>query len=185
VDAASTKPFGFMPFYPGPGVGGHCIPKDPLYLRWKAKSFGFDSHFIQLASSVIEYMPEYIVKRIKGSLSGMGKDLKRAKILVVGVTYKKNIKDLRKSPSIDVINSLKKQGAKVAYSDPLIPFLKLGGLNLTSVVLSAKNIKAFDCCLIATDHDLVDYAVLLKNAKFIFDSRNVFKGKYTEKVERL
>jgi UDP-N-acetyl-D-glucosamine dehydrogenase len=103
----------------------------------------------------------------------------------MGVTYKKDIKDLRKSPSIDVINSLKRQGAKVSYSDPLIPFLRFKGLDLESVQLSAEKIKAFDCCLIATDHSQVNYAFLLKNAKFIFDSRNVFKGKHTEKVERL
>ncbi len=185
IGAASTKPFGFMPFYPGPGVGGHCIPKDPLYLHWKAKSFGFHSRFIKLASNVINYMPEYIVKRVKDALLRMGSKLEGAKILVVGVTYKKDIKDLRKSPSIDVINSLKRQGAKVFYSDPLIPFLKLQGLDLESVELTAKKIKEFDCCLIATDHSKVNYTVLLKNAKFIFDSRNVFKGKYAEKVERL
>jgi UDP-N-acetyl-D-glucosamine dehydrogenase len=185
VGAASTKPFGFMPFYPGPGVGGHCIPKDPLYLHWKAKSFGFHSRFIKLASDLIRCMPEYIVKRIKEALQRCGIKLKGAKILVVGVTYKRNIKDLRKSPSIDVINSLKRQGAKVSYADPLIPFLKLEGLNLESVKLNPKMIKRFDCCVIATDHSQADYPVLLKNAKFIFDSRNVFKGKYPEKVERL
>ena len=185
ISAASTKPFGFMPFFPGPGVGGHCIPKDPLYLYWKAKSFGFNSNFIKLASNVISYMPEYIVKRIKKALGRLGRKLKGAKILVVGVTYKKDIKDLRKSPSIDIINSLKKQGAKISYVDPLIPFLHLHGLDLESVKLTAERIKEFDCCLIATDHRQFDYAALLKNAKFIFDSRNVFKGKYTEKVERL
>jgi UDP-N-acetyl-D-glucosamine dehydrogenase len=185
VGAASTKPFGFMPFYPGPGVGGHCIPKDPLYLHWKAKSFGFHSRFIKLASNVINYMPEYIVKRVKAALLRRGRKLKNAKILVIGVTYKKDIKDLRKSPSIDVINSLKRQGVKISYADPLIPFLKLEGLDLESVGLTAKKIKEFDCCLIATDHTGVDYAAILKNAKFIFDSRNVFKGKYPEKVERL
>ena len=185
IQAASTKPFGFMPFYPGPGVGGHCIPKDPLYLHWKAKSFGFHSRFIKLASNVINYMPEYIVKRIKEALLRVGIKLEGAKILVIGVTYKKDIKDLRKSPSIDVINSLKRQGAKISYADPLIPFLKLEGLDLESVGLSAKKIKEFDCCFIATDHAGVNYAALLKNAKFIFDSRNVFKGKYTAKVETL
>ena len=185
IGAASTKPFGFMPFYPGPGVGGHCIPKDPLYLHWKAKSFGFHSRFIKLASNLINNMPEYIVKRIKEALLRMGSKLEGAKILVIGVTYKKNIKDLRKSPSIDVINSLKRQGAKISYSDPLIPYLKLEGLDLESVELSAKKIKEFDCCLIATDHTGVNYAALLKNAKFIFDSRNIFKGKYTQKVQRL
>jgi len=185
VQAAGTKPFGFMPFYPGPGVGGHCIPKDPLYLHWKAKSFGFHSRFIKLASGVINDMPEYIVKRVGAGLLKRGIKLGGAKILVLGVTYKKDIKDLRKSPSIDVLNSLKRQGVRISYSDPLIPFLKLQGLDLKSVDLSAKKIKEFDACLIATDHRKVDYPFLLKNAKFIFDSRNVFKGKYPAKVERL
>ena len=185
VQAASTKPFGFMPFYPGPGVGGHCIPKDPLYLHWKAKSFGFHSRFIRLASNVINYMPEYIVKRIEEALSCRGKKVKNSKILVMGVTYKKDVKDLRKSPSIDVINSLRRHGAKVAYADPLIPFLKLNEIDLKSVVLNAKKIRGFDCVLIATDHSGVDYLRLLKNAKLIFDSRNVFRGKHKEKVERL
>jgi UDP-N-acetyl-D-glucosamine dehydrogenase len=185
IAAASTKPFGFMPFYPGPGVGGHCIPKDPLYLHWKAKSFGFHSRFIKLASDVINYMPDYIVARIKDALEDRKIKLKAAKILVSGVTYKKDVKDLRKSPSIDVIKGLKKQGAQVYYADPLIPFLKLDGLNLKSVVLSAGKIKEFDCCLIATDHTQVDYALILKSAKFIFDSRNVYKGQHTNKVERL
>ena len=185
VGAASTKPFGFMPFYPGPGVGGHCIPKDPLYLHWKAKSFGFHSRFIKLASNVINYMPEYIVKRIEEALLRRSKKIKNSKILVMGVTYKKDVKDLRKSPSIDVINSLRRHGAKVAYSDPLIPFLKLNEIDLKSIVLSDRRIREFDCVLIATDHSGVEYLGLLKNAKLIFDSRNVFKGAHKEKVERL
>ena len=185
IGAASTKPFGFMPFYPGPGVGGHCIPKDPLYLYWKAKSFGFRSRFIKLASDVINYMPEYVVKRIKDALAEGKNKLKGAKILVIGVTYKRDVKDLRKSPSIAVISCLKKQGAKVSYFDPLIPFLKIKGLNLRSVSLNNKKINEFDCVLIATDHSAVDYAKILKNAKLIFDSRNVFKGKHKGKVQRL
>ena len=186
IDAASTKPFGFMPFYPGPGVGGHCIPKDPLYLHWKAKSFGFHSRFIQLASNVISYMPEYVVKRIEEVLRmHSAKRLKGSKILVVGVTYKKDIKDLRKSPSIDVINSLKKQDAKISYFDPIIPFLKMKDLNLKSIKLNRKTICEYDCVLIATDHSGVNYPMVLENAKLIFDTRNVFKGKHQEKVERL
>lgn len=185
IQAASTKPFGFMPFYPGPGVGGHCIPKDPLYLHWKAKSFGFHSRFIKLASDVINYMPEYIVKRMQDALREKKINLKGSKILVIGVTYKKDIKDLRKSPSIDVINSLKRQGVKVAYSDPLIPFLKLADINLKSLKLNNKVINQFDCVLIATDHSGVDYAAILKNAKLIFDSRNIYKGKNKNKVTRL
>jgi len=185
IQAASTKPFGFMPFYPGPGVGGHCIPKDPLYLHWKAKSFGFNSRFIQLASDVINYMPEYVVKRIKDALSEVKKKLEGAKILVIGVTYKKDIKDLRKSPSIDVISCLKKQGAQVSYFDPLIPFLKVKDLDLKSVKLNNKKINEYDCVLIATDHTAVDYPAVLNNAKLIFDSRNVYKGRNTDRVKRL
>ncbi|MFA6129828.1 MAG: nucleotide sugar dehydrogenase [Candidatus Omnitrophota bacterium] len=185
VQAASTKPFGFMPFYPGPGVGGHCIPKDPLYLHWKAKSFGFHSRFISLASNIINHMPEYIVKRIEDALARRNKKIKNSKILIMGVTYKKDVKDLRKSPSIDVLNSLRRHGARVAYSDPLIPFLKLKDIDLKSEALNDKKISGFDCVLIATDHSGVDYAGLLKNAKLIFDSRNVFKGAHKEKVERL
>ncbi|MFA6358556.1 MAG: nucleotide sugar dehydrogenase [Candidatus Omnitrophota bacterium] len=185
IRAASSKPFGFMPFYPGPGVGGHCIPKDPLYLHWKAKSFGFHSRFIKLASDLISYMPEYVVKRVRAALLERNCKLKGAKILVMGVTYKKDIKDLRKSPSIDVINSLKKQGACVSYADPIIPFLKLEGLDLKSLKLSNKKIKEFDCLIIATDHSAVDYSTLLKHARLIFDTRNVFKGKHKHKVERL
>lgn len=185
IQAASTKPFGFMPFYPGPGVGGHCIPKDPLYLHWKAKSFGFHSRFISLASNVISYMPEYIVKRVEGLLLRRNKKISGSRILVIGVTYKKDVKDLRKSPSIDVIASLSRRGAKVSYSDPLIPFLKLRDINLKSVPLSEKRVKEFDCVLVTTDHSTVNYAKLLKNAKSIFDARNVFKGRNKDKVERL
>jgi UDP-N-acetyl-D-glucosamine dehydrogenase len=185
IGAASTKPFGFMPFYPGPGVGGHCIPKDPLYLNWKAKSFGFHSRFIKLASDVINYMPEYIVERIQKSLAWRNQKLKNAKILVMGVTYKRDIKDLRKSPSIDVLNSLKKHGAVISYFDPLIPFLKLHNLDLKSIKLTPQAIAKFDCVLIATDHSGVDYTAILNHARLIFDSRNVFKGKHKEKVERL
>ncbi|MDD5128387.1 MAG: nucleotide sugar dehydrogenase [Candidatus Omnitrophica bacterium] len=185
IQAASTKPFGFMPFYPGPGVGGHCIPKDPLYLHWKAKSFGFHSRFISLASNIINCMPEYIVKRIEECLIRRNKDIKNSRILVIGVTYKKDVKDLRKSPSVDVISSLNRHGAKVSYSDPLIPFLKLKDIDLRSVALTDAKIRGFDCILIATDHSGVDYSKLLKNAKLIFDSRNVYKGGHKNKVERL
>jgi len=185
IAAAATKPFGFMPFYPGPGVGGHCIPKDPLYLHWKAKSFGFNSRFIKLASDTINQMPGYILERIEEALIRRGKKLKMAKILVLGVTYKRDIKDLRKSPALDVIRALKKRGARVSYSDPLIPFLKLSGIDLRSVVLNDKKIREFDCVLIATDHSSVDYRGLLKSAKLIFDSRNVFKGSRRENLERL
>ena len=176
IRAASTKPFGFMPFYPGPGVGGHCIPKDPLYLYWKAKSFGFRSRFIKLASDVINYMPRYVVERVAKALKESHRPLKGARVLVAGVTYKKDIKDLRKSPSIDIISILKEKHAEVHYFDPLIPYLKVDNLNLKSCALEAKVLKRFDCVIIATDHRNVDYNFILNNSRMVFDTRNVYKS---------
>jgi UDP-N-acetyl-D-glucosamine dehydrogenase len=178
IDAAKTKPFGFMPFYPGPGVGGHCIPKDPLYLYWKAKSFGFKSRFIKLASELISYMPEYVVERLEGLLKEKGKELKKAKILVVGVTYKKDVKDLRKSPSLDIITTLEKKGALVSYFDPFIPYLKVNHLiNLKSIALGAANLKKFDCVIIASNHSNINYELIRKNSRLVFDTRRVYKTK--------
>ena len=174
VKAASTKPFGFMPFYPGPGVGGHCIPKDPLYLYWKAKHFGFRSRFIKLASDVISFMPDYVVGRIEKALEDKGTAFKKANILILGVTYKKDILDLRKSPSLDIINILMKRKIKVSYFDPLIPYLHLGQINLKSIKLTKDTIAKFDCVAIVTDHSSVDYKFILKNSKLIFDTRNVY-----------
>ena len=185
IAAAATKPFGFMPFYPGPGVGGHCIPKDPLYLYWKARRFGFRSRFIKLASDVINYMPEYVSKRIQEFLAGKNKKIKAARVLVVGVTYKKDIKDLRQSPSIDLIRSLIASGLKVSYYDPLIPYLKIKGIDLKSVEITKKNLFAFDCVVISTDHSSINYKFLFDNSKFIFDARNVYQDVDGGKVERL
>jgi UDP-N-acetyl-D-glucosamine dehydrogenase len=186
VEAAATKPFGFMPFYPGPGVGGHCIPKDPLYLYWKAKHFGFRSRFIKLASDVINFMPEYVSQRVAELLRGRGIAMSAARILVIGATYKKDIKDLRKSPSIDLIDVLQKKGAKVFYYDPLVPYLKLNHvINLRSIEPKVEILKAFDCAVIATDHSGVDYDFILRNSKLVFDTRNVYKGADGRKVVRL
>jgi len=177
IDAAKTKPFGFMPFYPGPGVGGHCIPKDPLYLYWKAKKFGFESRFIKLASNVISLMPQYVVRRIQDILGKAGLKLEKAKVLVIGVTYKKDIKDLRQSPSLDIIEVLKDSNAEVDYYDPLIPYLKFSHINLKSINLTSKDLRKFDCVVIATDHTGIDYNFVLKNSNLIFDTRNVYKEK--------
>jgi len=185
IQAASTKPFGFMPFYPGPGVGGHCIPKDPLYLYWKARHFGFRSRFIKLASDIISKMPEYIVERLEDILGENKIGLKEAKILVVGVTYKKDIKDLRKSPSIDIIDILQKRKAIVFYFDPLIPYLKLNQVNSRSIELNRPSLQKFDCVIIATDHSNIDYDFILKNSKLIFDTRNVYEGTHKRKVIKL
>jgi UDP-N-acetyl-D-glucosamine dehydrogenase len=185
VEAAKTKPFGFMPFFPGPGVGGHCIPKDPLYLYWKAKKFGFKSRFIKLASDVISNMPEYVVRRVRKVLNKERRKLQAAKILVVGVTYKKDIKDLRKSPSLDIIEILQRNKARVSYYDPLIPYLKFHNINLKSVSLSGQAIAGYDCVVIATDHSCVDYGFILENSRLIFDTRNVYKGIVSAKISRL
>ena len=185
IEAAKTKPFGFMPFYPGPGVGGHCIPKDPLYLFWKAKHFGFHSRFIKLASDIITAMPEYIIERVEGVLKDKQLRIQKARILVVGVTYKKDVKDLRKSPSIDIISLLQKRKVQVSYFDPLIPYLKVDGINLRSVEFTRGHIKNFDCVIIATDHTALDYQFILRNARLIFDTRNVYRHVKDKKVIRL
>ncbi|MDD4953415.1 MAG: nucleotide sugar dehydrogenase [Candidatus Omnitrophica bacterium] len=182
ISAASTKPFGFMPFYPGPGVGGHCIPKDPLYLYWKARRFGFSSRFIKLASDIINYMPEYVAARIE---EASGKSAAKTRVLVVGVTYKKDIKDLRKSPSIDLIDILKRKGSRVSYTDPLIPYLKINSIDLRSVELTKSVVGKFDCVVIATDHSSIDYGLILRNAKMILDTRNVYKNKKDKRIIKL
>jgi UDP-N-acetyl-D-glucosamine dehydrogenase len=166
VDAAKTKPFGFMPFYPGPGVGGHCIPKDPLYLYWKAKHHGFTSKFIKLASDINSDMPEYIAHRVKQKLG----DLKDKQILIVGVTYKKDVKDLRKSPALDLIEVLEKQKAKVSYHDPLIPYLRYNGTDLKTKELNAALLAQIDCVVIVSEHSNVDYGFILKNSNLVFDT---------------
>ncbi|MCM8795946.1 MAG: nucleotide sugar dehydrogenase [Candidatus Omnitrophica bacterium] len=187
IEAASTKPFGFMRFYPGPGVGGHCIPKDPLYLYWKAKHFGFKSRFIKLASEVINYMPKYVVGRVVDLLKSKMQRRRRhkIKILVVGVTYKKDVKDLRKSPALDLIDILQKKGFFVSYYDPLIPYLKINHINLKSILLEKLKLVKFDCVIIATDHSSIDYDFILKNSALIFDTRNVYRQIRTDKLIRL
>jgi len=183
IRGAGTKPFGFMPFYPGPGVGGHCIPKDPLYLYWKAKRFGFRSRFIKLASNIISSMPQYITERVLHLLKA--KPVSKAKILVIGVTYKKDIKDLRQSPALDIIETFHKKGLAVSYYDPLIPYLNINGIHLNSIKPSSVNLKRFDCVIIATDHTCLDYSFVLKNARLIFDTRNAYKHIHSPKVVKL
>ncbi|MBM3248596.1 MAG: nucleotide sugar dehydrogenase [Candidatus Omnitrophica bacterium] len=182
IDAAKTKPFGFMAFYPGPGVGGHCIPKDPLYLYWKAKKYGFDSRFIKLASQLNSSMPAYIVQRLKKLLKDKNKPIHKAKILVLGATYKKDVKDLRKSPSLDIIELLLREKIDVSYFDPYIPYLKLGKINLKSIKLNKNAIKQFDCLVLATDHKCINYKGIIQHANLIFDTRGVLKNIKNRKV---
>jgi UDP-N-acetyl-D-glucosamine dehydrogenase len=185
IDAAKTKPFGFMPFYPGPGVGGFCIPKDPMYLYWTAKKFGFKSRFIKLSQGIISSMPGYVVQRLEAVLKKRGKLLRGASVLVCGVTYKKDVKDLRKSPALDIIQLLQRSGSKVSYHDPMIPYLKLDGINLKNTGMSKIRTSRFDCALITTDHTSVDYGLILDRSSVVFDTRNVFKGKKSDKIYRL
>jgi UDP-N-acetyl-D-glucosamine dehydrogenase len=182
IEAAKTKPFGFMPFYPGLGVGGHCIPEDPLYLYWKAKRYGINSKFIKLAADTNAHMPNYVVHRLESFLK---KSLTQCKILIIGVTYKKDVKDLRKSPSIRLIELLKHHHSAVDYHDPLVPFLKIGGINLKSVALDARTIKQYNCVVICVDHSAINYDVIRKNGRQIFDVKNIYKNVKESKIERL
>lgn len=181
IDAAKTKPFGFMPFYPGLGVGGHCIPEDPLYLYWKAKHYDFTCKFIKLAADTNSDMPAYAASRLKKLV---GKPFKSARVLVLGVTYKKDIKDLRKSPAIRLIELLQKQTG-VDYYDPLIPYLKLNGVDLQAIDLTPANVKRYDAVVVAVDHSAVDYEMIRKNAKVVFDTRNVYQNNGGARVVKL
>ncbi|MDO8580665.1 MAG: nucleotide sugar dehydrogenase [Candidatus Omnitrophota bacterium] len=182
IEAAKTKPFGFMPFYPGLGVGGHCIPDDPLYLHWKAKRYGYNPRFIKLAADINAGMPHYAAQRLIRYLKH--KPLPKVKILIVGVTYKKDVKDLRKSPPLKFIEALRKYRCQVDYTDPYIPYLEWEDIHSASVKLDKKSIGAYDCVVIATDHSNINYKLILDNAKFIFDIRNVYAGASSKKVVR-
>ena len=189
IDAAASKPFGFMKFTPGPGLGGHCIPIDPLYLSWKMKSFNYNARFIELASEINTNMPRYVVARMLDAMNDRGMLLKGSKVLVLGAAYKPDIDDVRESPALDVIGLLQKKGAQVQYHDPHIPHIhhEYDGWHMDSVgdVMSA--VRAADAVIIVTNHKVYDYAAIIKDAKFVFDTRNatgkIAKG--NEKVERL
>jgi UDP-N-acetyl-D-glucosamine dehydrogenase len=173
IDAAKTKPFGYMPFYPGPGVGGHCIPADPMYLSWKARKVGFETRMIDLAAKVNINAPRHVVERVDEILKKDGKKIKNSKILILGAAYKKDINDLRESPALDVIETLNKKGARWIYSDTHIPYLDTHGLKSKSVKLSPNLVKKQDIVVILTDHSDVDYKMIAKNAKKVFDTRNI------------
>jgi UDP-N-acetyl-D-glucosamine dehydrogenase len=183
IEAAATKPFGFMPFYPGPGLGGHCIPIDPFYLSWKTKQAGIEARFIELAGYINGQMPQFVVEKVQNALNTAGKPLMRSRIHVMGVAYKRDIDDLRESPAIDVMLLLKRRGAVLSYSDPFVPALKLEGLELKSV--SQESAADADCVVIVTDHSAFDYAKLVERAVLIVDSRNALKEFQSEKIVRL
>ena len=176
INAAKTKPFGFMPFYPGPGVGGHCISTDPHYLSWKARSYGFETRFIELAEKVNSSMPHYVVDRIIDGLNSQKKPLKGSKILIVGVTYKKDISDMRESPVFAIINSLIEKKAIILYHDPLVSNFEIDGLSLNSMDLTKESISSSDCVVIVTDHTTLDYKLITENANLILDTRNALKA---------
>jgi UDP-N-acetyl-D-glucosamine dehydrogenase len=187
IDAAATKPFGFMKFTPGPGLGGHCIPIDPLYLSWKLKSLNYNARFIELASEINTNMPRYVVDRAQQALNEHAKPLNGSNILVLGAAYKPDIDDLRESPALDVIGLLQQKKATVNYHDPHIPHFEHEDLVMDSVADLDKAVKAADLVIMVTDHSDYDYAALLKNAKLVLDTRNAFgrQGLVDEKVVRL
>ena len=185
IDAAKTKPFGFQAFYPGPGLGGHCIPIDPFYLSWKAKQFDFRTKFIELAGEVNEAMPAYVLDQTIEALNRARKPLNGSKVLVLGLSYKRDIDDLRESPSLPIIEMLRRRGAEVSYNDPYFPTVGRGrqyDLNMTSVALTGLN--AYDCVMIITDHSDYDYARIVEESQLVIDTRNATKGIVSPNIVR-
>jgi UDP-N-acetyl-D-glucosamine dehydrogenase len=185
IDAASTKPFGYMPFYPGPGVGGHCIPLDPYYLANKAREFDFHTRFIELAAEINEHMPYHIVFRILELLNNRGKSLNGAKILVLGIAYKKDIGDTRESPALKIIQLLCEKGAEVSYNDPYIPQIHVTVGDMESVELNGECLASMDCVLIVADHSCYDMGEVVAHAKLIFDTRGATRGLKQDNIVRL
>lgn len=177
VDAASTKPFGFTPYYPGPGLGGHCIPIDPFYLTWKAREYGLHTRFIELSGEVNKAMPEYVVGRLVEGLNQRGKPLKGSRVLVLGIAYKKNVDDMRESPAVDIMELIRARGGNVEYSDPHVPAfprMREHYFDLSSVALDGDTVAEYDAVVLATDHDAFDYLLIRQRAQLLVDSR----GKY-------
>jgi len=185
VDAAKTKPFGFMPFYPGPGLGGHCIPIDPFYLSWKARQFDMHTEFIELAGKTNEAMPYYVVQRLMNALNTHRKALAGSRILMLGVAYKANIDDMRESPAIKIAELLAAKDAEVVFHDPYVAEFTAGGISFPAVELTAEELAAADAVLVVTDHTNVDYHLVVRSAKLILDTRNALKAFDDNKVVRL
>jgi len=181
IDAAATKPFGFMPFYPGPGLGGHCIPVDPHYLSWKLKALNFYARFIELAGEINSKMPEFLVSKIDGALNERKKSIKGSKIFILGVAYKSDVSDTRESPALDVMRLLRERGGRVAYSDPHVPQVE----GLKSIRLTKSSLRNADCVVITTAHSGYDYKEIVENARLVIDSRNATKGIKSKKIVKL
>jgi UDP-N-acetyl-D-glucosamine dehydrogenase len=184
IDAAATKPFGFMPFYPGPGLGGHCIPIDPFYLSWKTKQAGIEARFIELAGYINGQMPHFVVDKIQSALNEHSKPLKGSHVHILGAAYKRNIDDVRESPALDIILLLERRGSRVTYSDPFVSTLRLDDHELTAQDPTAMAAEA-DCVVVVTDHSGVDYAGIVERAKLIVDTRNALKNHPSPKIVRL
>jgi UDP-N-acetyl-D-glucosamine dehydrogenase len=184
IEAAASKPFGFMPFYPGPGLGGHCIPIDPLYLSWKARASGFEPRFIELAAHVNERMPEYVLELINSALNRLSKSIRNSRIHILGVAYKRGVSDCRESPSLAVMKLLTERGAKLSYSDPYVPELREEGLELKSTP-AREVVEGCDCVVILTDHGDFDYAHIAGTASSIVDARNAMRGIPGDHITRL
>jgi UDP-N-acetyl-D-glucosamine dehydrogenase len=185
IDAAATKPFGFMPFYPGPGLGGHCIPIDPFYLSWKARAAGFEARFIELAGQVNSEMPRHVVRKVSTALNSIRRSVNGSRILVLGVAYKADIDDIRESPALDVIGLLAELGALVQYHDPFVPSLELGELRLESVEITDDTLAEYDCVVLITAHKGIDYPRILEQSRLVVDTRNGWKGVESPKLYRL
>ena len=184
IDAAATKPFGFMPFYPGPGLGGHCIPIDPFYLSWKTKQAGIEARFIELDGYINVQMPHFVVDKIQHALNDHSKPLKGSHVHILGVAYKRNIDDVRESPALDIILLLERRGARVTYSDPFVPSVRLDHRELTAEDALSMSSSA-DCVVVVTDHAAFDYAAIVERAPLIVDTRNALKNHPSPKVVRL
>jgi len=185
INAAATKPFGFMPFYPGPGLGGHCIPIDPLYLSWKLKTLDYKARFIELADEINSSMPEHVVTLVADALNARKKSINGSKIMLLGVAYKKNIDDVRESPALDIYDGLKRRGARVTYHDPHVPAFRYEGCEVRSTRLTARVLRAQDCVVIVADHTAVDYRMVVREARLVVDTRNATKGMRNAKIVRL
>ena len=176
IDAAKTKPFGYMPFYPGPGLGGHCIPVDPQYLAWKMKTLDYNARFIQLAAEINFGMPAYVLEKIANALNDQFKAVKGSRVLLLGVTYKADVGDLRESPALDLIHLLREKGAAVEYHDPYFPSIDVEDVHMESISLTDEAIQSADCVVITTGHKSYDWNWVVDNAALIVDTRNVTKG---------
>jgi UDP-N-acetyl-D-glucosamine dehydrogenase len=186
IDAAATKPFGFVAYRPGPGIGGHCIPIDPFYLTWKAREFGVHTHFIELAGEINSAMPSWVLKKIAKSLNQHEKSIKGSKVLVLGISYKKNIDDMRESPSVFLMEKIRDEGAVLDYSDPHVPVfpkMREHNFDLKSVELTPATIASYDCIVLTTDHDRFDYEMIQKNAKLLVDTRGKYRKVFPNVVK--